>query len=267
MSTMAGSNSTKPVSLPTALSPARRHGKDAQELMAHTYYGLRYGIGLVAFFLPLGTRVGQRYLTDHSLPQSISGYYHTGMRNYFVATLILIAGFLIMYQGFNQVENWLLNLAGVATAGMAFFPTGCDSGATQCATYSAPSVHGIYAIVAFGSIGIVAVFLGSSNLDLLEDSSQVKRYRIAYTALGAAMITLPLVTAVLAGVDVASLYWIELVAMWVFVAYWAVKTVEFKSTHAETRAIKGTLPKPNTPEVASKRLPTETTTPHAEETL
>ncbi|HEX8080737.1 MAG TPA: hypothetical protein VF557_11045 [Jatrophihabitans sp.] len=241
---MAESKSAKTISLPTALSPARRSGEDAQKLMAHTYYGLRYGIGIAAFFLPLGTRVGQQHLTGHSLPQSISGYYHTGMRNYFVATLVLIAGFLMMYQGFNQLENWLLNLAGLATVGMAFFPTGCDSGATQCATYSAPAVHGICAIIAFGSIGVVAVFLGSSNLDLLKDPKQVKRYRITYTALGAAMIILPLVTAGLAALDVASLYWIELVAMWVFVAYWAVKTIEFRSTHAETRAIEGTLPGP-----------------------
>jgi hypothetical protein len=104
--------------------------------MAYTYYGLRWGLCLAALLLPIVARVGERLLTHHSLPGSISGYYHTGMRNYFVATLILIAGFLFLYKGFSKWENYLLNLAGVATAGIVFFPTGCDSGATECATFT-----------------------------------------------------------------------------------------------------------------------------------
>jgi hypothetical protein len=210
--------------------------------MAYTYYGLRWGLAIAAFLLPVVTRFGERLLTDHSLPQSISGYYHTGMRNYFVATLVLIAAFLVLYKGFNQCENWLLNIAGAATAGVAFFPTGCDSGATECATFTSPAVHGTCAVIAFGSIGLVAVFLGSSTLDLLRDKAREKLFRTIYITLGAAMIILPIVTAVLARQDVASLYWIELVVLWVFVAYWAVKTIEFRSTHAETKAIRGTLP-------------------------
>jgi hypothetical protein len=166
------------------------------------------------------------------------------MRNYFVATLILIAGFLFPYKGFSKWENYLLNLAGVATAGIVFFPTGCDSGATECATFTRPAAHGTCAIIAFGSIGIVAVFLGGSTLDLLNNQRKERIYRGIYLVLGAAMIILPLLTAFLAGKDVASLYWIEFVALWVFSAYWAVKTIEFRSTHAELTAISGNLPPP-----------------------
>jgi hypothetical protein len=213
-------------------------------MMAYTYYGLRWGLGLAALLLPVVTRLGERLLTKHSLPESISGYYHTGMRNYFVATLILIAAFLFLYKGFSRWENYLLNLAGVATAGIAFFPTGCDSGATQCATFTRPAVHGTCAIIAFGSIGIVAAFLGGSTLDLLNDKRKERVYRGIYLVLGAAMIILPLLTAFLARKDVASLYWIEFAALWVFFAYWAVKTTEFRSTHAELAAISGILPPP-----------------------
>jgi hypothetical protein len=222
----------------------RLHGQTQQRLMAHTYFGLRWGLGIAAFLLPLVARFGERLLTHHSLPESISGYYHTGMRNYFVATLIVIAAFLFLYKGFSRWENHLLNLAGVATATIAFFPTSCDSGATECATFTRPAVHGTAAIIAFGSIGIVAIFLGGSTLDLLKNPSKERMFRLTYRLLGLAMIVLPVVTALLARSNVASTYWIELVSLWVFVGYWAAKTVEFRSTDAEVNAISGILPPP-----------------------
>ncbi|MFL6164569.1 MAG: hypothetical protein ACJ74U_20420 [Jatrophihabitantaceae bacterium] len=222
----------------------RLHGDSQQSLMAHTYYGLRWGLGIVTFLLPLVVRWGEKILTKHSLPESISGYYHTGMRNYFVATLIVVAAFLFLYKGYSRWENYLLNIAGVATAGVVFFPTGCDSGSTECATYTRPWLHGTFAIIAFGSIGLVAVFLGGSTLDLLHDKRKERIFRTIYLVLGVAMIVLPLLTAVLAHKDVASLYWIEFAALWVFVGYWTAKTLEFSWSHAEQKAIQGLLPPP-----------------------
>jgi hypothetical protein len=249
MTTPAGLISARATARPKAIrlpsSHHRLHGDTEQRLMAHTYFGLRWGLGIAAFLLPVVVRVGERLLTKHPLPESISGYYHTGMRNYFVATLIVVAAFLFLYKGFSQLENYLLNIAGVATAGIAFFPTGCDSGATDCATFTRPAVHGTCAIIAFGSIGIVAVFLGGSTLDLLNNERKEQRYRATYLLLGAAMIVLPLLTAFLARKDVASLYWVEFAALWVFVGYWLVKTIEFRSTHAEMKAIRGVLPPPH----------------------
>jgi len=248
MTRQSGLNSARTTARSGAIrlppSHQRLHGKSAQRLVAHTYFGLRWGLAIAAFLLPVVVRGGEWLLTNHSLPESISGYYHTGMRNYFVATLILIAAFLFLYKGFSRCENYLLNIAGVATAGIAFFPTGCDSGATECATFTGPGVHGTCAIIAFGCIGVVAVFLGGSTLDRLKNRAQESVYRAIYLVLGAAMIVLPLATAIMARNDVASLYWIELVALWVFVGYWAVKTIEFLSSDADKEAMQGVLPPP-----------------------
>src|SRR5689334_4933137 len=107
---MAGPHSTTSTGKTArpSLQHHRLHGHTEQNLIEHTYFGLRWGLGIAAFLLPLVTRLGERILTDHSLPKSISGYYHTGMRNYFVATLIVVAAFLILYKGYSHWENHLL---------------------------------------------------------------------------------------------------------------------------------------------------------------
>ncbi|HEX2400083.1 MAG TPA: hypothetical protein VHJ79_08865, partial [Mycobacterium sp.] len=51
----------------------RLHGDTQQKLTAYTYYGLRWGQCLGALLLPIVARVGERLLTHHSLPGSISG--------------------------------------------------------------------------------------------------------------------------------------------------------------------------------------------------
>jgi len=245
---MAASQSiTSAVGIPQlrmSLSRRRLAGKAEQDLMAHTYFGLRWGLGIAAFLLPLVTRLGEWMLTDHSQPDSISGYYHTGMRNYFIATLMVIAAGLFLYKGFSRLENLLLNVAGIATALIAFFPTGCDAGATECASFSAPAVHGTCAIIAFGCIGIVAIFLGPSNLDLLDDERRKRTLRTLYRAVGLGMLLVPGLTAILAHHDVGWLYWVELGALWIFVLYWGAKTVEFHWSSAEVQAMSGELPPP-----------------------
>ena len=209
--------------------------------MSHTYFGLRWGLAVVAFFLPIVIRAWESGMdwdrSSTALPRSISGYYHTGSRNYLVGSLIVIGSCLFLYKGFSKWENYLLNVAGIAAALVAFFPTTCDEGATQCATFTAQAVHGLCAIIAFGSVGIVAVFLGSSTLDEIDPGRKAWKtgYRIAYIVLGALMIGLPLITWRLSYMNVASLYWIEWSALWVFVAYWIVKTIEFRATSSGCR--------------------------------
>src|SRR5690348_4178346 len=81
-----------------------------QDLMAYTYYGLRWGLAAMAFTLPVVLVVGELWMHGLPLPTSISGYYHTGMRNWFVATLVALGLFLLLYQGFSLPESLFLNL-------------------------------------------------------------------------------------------------------------------------------------------------------------
>jgi len=64
---------------------------------------------------------------------SISAYYWTLdlERNFFVGVLCAVGVFLLLYKGYNRLEDRILDLAGISAAGVAFFPMDqtcdCDS--------------------------------------------------------------------------------------------------------------------------------------------
>jgi hypothetical protein len=92
------------------------------------YVNLRKAIGYIAFLFPIILFIGAWSISKKSgfswqWPGSVSGYYYTSVRNVFVGTLCAIAVFLIAYSGYNELDRWITNLAGVFALGVAFFPT------------------------------------------------------------------------------------------------------------------------------------------------
>jgi hypothetical protein len=213
-------------------------------LLARTYYQLRWGLGICAAAFPLILICGERLIHRGPLPLSISAYYHTGMRTVWTGSLTVMALCLILYKGFSKGENLLLTIAGIGVTGVIVFPTGYDVGSTDGTGFTAPLAHGISALLAFGSMGLVAVFLGPDTLDLVGDGRTRCRYRRAYGCLGVSMIGLPILAGVILHlIGTSATYWVEASAVAVFAVYWLVKTTEFRATKAETRAITGRLPR------------------------
>jgi hypothetical protein len=225
------------------VGPARpRRRVSVQKCMAYTYYNLRYGLAGAAAVFPIVLAMGENLMTqEHVLPGSISGYYHTGMRNYFVATLVTLGVFLVLYRGFSLPESWILNIAGAAVMGVAFLPTGRDPGSTDPAdTFTAPHWHGFCALLAFGSMAVVTWFFGPRTLDLINPQRR-GLFRWIYRLLALGMLILPLLCLLAVRGNSQGLFALEWVALWVFVGYWITKTIEFRMSKAETRAIDGEL--------------------------
>ena len=115
------------------------------EHILRTYWSLRWTLVVVGILFPFLLIIGgengiyrawglQVPEFPSSIPwqDSLSAYYHAGfkctahkgaLRDIFVGSLWTISFSLIMYTGFSKLENWLLNLAGAALLGVAFFPT------------------------------------------------------------------------------------------------------------------------------------------------
>ena len=219
-------------------TPPHRHVTTVQECMAYTYYNLRYGLAVLAFLFPIVLRLG---LPGRVHPGSISAYYHTSMRNYFVATLVALGVFLVLYRGFSRPESWILNVAGVSVIGVAFLPTGRDGASTDPEdTFIAPHLHGLCALIAFGCMAIVIECFGTRTLELIPKTLR-SRFRGAYHILAGLMIILPIACWILAYKKPEYLFIVETVALYVFVAYWFTKTLEFHRSGAETLAISGDL--------------------------
>jgi hypothetical protein len=218
--------------------------------MTRTYFMMRWGMFGLAFLLPIVLLIGGHIGSSGPQPSSISGYYHTSMRNFLVGTLVTMGTFLVLYRIFSRLEDWLLNIAGVATILVAFLPTSRDQGATDGpSAFAFPVGHEVLALIAFAGIGLVAIFFGGDTVFLLPRRQQAV-FRWTYRILGLAMIVLPLSIVLFARPNQEWQFIAEWVTLWVFAGYWLTKTLEFRQTNAETAGLQGTLGAPKLTSVA-----------------
>ena len=89
-----------------------------------SYLALRKAVGWIGILLPFTLMLGVFLIFKGEIVQeSISYYYHTGMRNVLVGGLCAVALFLFFYSGYNKWDNWAGNVAGFFAIGVAWFPT------------------------------------------------------------------------------------------------------------------------------------------------
>jgi hypothetical protein len=71
----------------------------------------------------------------------MSGYYYTHMRNLFVGALCALGVFLAAYDGYDNVDRWITNIAGFCAIGVAFCATKPPVCAPDARTCLPPSVR------------------------------------------------------------------------------------------------------------------------------
>ncbi len=91
-----------------------------------SYLALRIGVGLIGILLPIVLMVCGGAFIDGGmdLRGALSEYYHSGMRDVFVGSLYVVAGFLIVYKiaELRTFESHISLLAGVCAFVVASFP-------------------------------------------------------------------------------------------------------------------------------------------------
>ena len=216
--------------------------EDLRRNMMRTYFSLRIGIMTLSLALPI-VLYGYSVITHGGLLEgSLSAFYSSdagAMRNWFVGILWSVGAFLILYKGFSVAENWLLNLAGSFVVLTAMTPCNCAVSETG----EKSMAHTVFAVSFFACMVAVAIFCAADTLNLLPKHEQ-PRFRRAYNALGVLMFLLPaaaVATAYLFGAQDKRVFIIETVAILMFVIYWGVKSLEFKITSAERKALYGSL--------------------------
>src|SRR5262245_57469586 len=216
---------------------------ELQKHLASTYFGLRLAIVVFSFALPLILYFGGR-LRGVDLAPSISDYYFAApavpegattpsvgvMRDWFVGILFAVAGFLYLYKGFSKLENILLNVGGVLLAAVALIPCACQGGST-----SGVSLHGVAAVGFFLIMAVVVFKCNEETLSLLKKKHPelLAAYKMRYRVIAGLLVLSP-VAAVVVSFRFGSLtFFVETFAIYVFAAYWAVKSRELKHTQAE----------------------------------
>lgn len=139
----------------------------------------------------------------------------------------------MLYRGYAPkgalpLEDWALNVAGVAAVLVALFPL--DGPSFEVFGRSV-KWHFVFAVLFFLAIGYVCVFLHMITLQLLKDEALKARLHRIYQWLGTAMIVVPVAILLLHGFIESPekdfrILLIEIGAIAVFAAYWLIKSYE-----------------------------------------
>ncbi|MEO3778102.1 DUF998 domain-containing protein [Micromonospora sp. B11E3] len=137
----------------------RERPKPPQDAM--TVRRLRLGIGSVGISLPVVLIVGHLIVTRRpTLLDSLSGYYHTQMRDIFVGAMCAVGVFLISYR-YRRLDDMLGTVAGVLAIVVALFPTtmGAPAGTVSAADRATGMVHQAAAAALFLLLAVFCLFL------------------------------------------------------------------------------------------------------------
>jgi hypothetical protein len=117
---------------------------------------LRRAMGIVGMLFPFMLMIGLRLSNGHFTEPSISHYYHTPMRDTFVAVLFIVAVFLVTYRGHRRrkEEEYLTFLAGICLGFVAMVPTPAQPSERTIAG----TIHLIAAGTFFLTISAIAIF-------------------------------------------------------------------------------------------------------------
>jgi len=132
----------------------QRRTTQTNELVV-SYLVLRKLVGWIGMLLPFVLMVGNAVMSE-TRPDSMSGYYYTPMRNIFVGSLCALGVFLIAYDGYDNVDRWITNIAGLCAIGVAFCPTK-PSGPMATWQNDVGDIHVVFAICTFTALGLMAL--------------------------------------------------------------------------------------------------------------
>jgi hypothetical protein len=162
-----------------------------------SYHTMRRMVGLLALALPVTLAAGtilaalliHGHLPHPLLQRSISDYYYTPMRDFYVGCLCVIAAFLACARGCDLHEAVTGYMAGVCALGVACFPAfNPRSGRYTHGDLVLGVIHNVFAALMYLTLSYICIFLfhKSSRAQLIT-RHQRERNRI-YAASGLVMV-------------------------------------------------------------------------------
>lgn len=210
---------------------------------------LRVFIGVAGFALPL-VLYAVLFITENftSVLPSISHYFFTRANPFFSLILGYVAITLIIYKGYDQTDDIISTIAGIAALFVIVFPAAnlhtLEFGAyknyavTELPnSYWRPIVHFIAAGVFLLCLAIMAAFQFTKTNKLngvsVQPMSADKKMRNTFYRISASVIVVSILLIVLGsnGILISTSYytsyqltfWLESIAVWAFALSWLVK--------------------------------------------
>lgn len=192
-----------------------------------SYLILRRAIGYLGLALPFVLSIGGYFVFGKGIQTSISSYYYTGMRDFFVGVLCAIGVFLLSYKGYERIDAVAGDLACVFGVGVALFPTSPDDAPTTIG-----KIHWILAALFLATLAYFSLCLFTKTDATKRPTEQKLQRNRVYRICGWLMVACLLlilifkflpesVQANLAALD--PVYWLESTAILSFGVSWMVK--------------------------------------------
>ena len=153
--------------------PSRPPTAVAQDQVLHTYTQIRLLAGLALVLGPL-VIIAAGWTLGHPMPPALSEYFHIEwrrggvpgtLRTLFVCLLVVVGVLMVAYRGFDGRDNWIHNLGGVASIGVAFFPMSCqDLAGMRCVEGWSPQLHAPCVGLMFAMAMASALYRGGPKL-------------------------------------------------------------------------------------------------------
>jgi hypothetical protein len=194
-----------------------------------SYLGLRKAVGIIGIALPFVLAFGKILLEGPGILNSVSAYYHTGMRDVFVGSLCAIAVFLMSYHGYERKDDIAGDVACIFALGVALLPTLPEANVTPrdrtIGALHLLSAAGFFLTLAYFSLALFR------KTDPTRPPTRRKRQRNAvYTFCGYTIlvcVALILVAVFLPGdapvKRLAPVFWLEATAIVAFGVSWLTK--------------------------------------------
>jgi hypothetical protein len=194
-----------------------------------TYFSLRLAMFGIAVALPLILPTVFAGVPHENFPSSISAYYGTHLRDYFVGSLCTLGICLWLYKGITNEENNVLNGAGVAAIGVALFPWWWH----PWGEWITP--HGTCALIVFGGMAWVCWRCAGDSLWMAGEKIE-ERFAREYKIIGCAMIAFPVAACLIHQTVLRKfkvlLFCVETGGIAAFAWYWLTKSRELRKTAA-----------------------------------
>lgn len=195
------------------------------------YMTLRKTIGWAGLLMPIAVHLGAYFQQGIPLANSISAYYYTGMRDEFVATLVLVGVLLACYRSPLFIDNVLASIAGIAAICIGLFPMSQKSACEILKDYSevcklqphGPELH-FYFVATFFALVFYLVYFRFSAVTSVHMLQKKSQRNVVYRICGLLMLVAFLtIGAMHLTNNDSSIFWPEAVAVMAFAAAWLVK--------------------------------------------
>lgn len=199
-------------------------------LLVISYIALRRIVGILGFALPFVLALGALLVFNTGLQGTLSGYYHTNMRDIFVGAIWAIAFVLFSYKGYDRKDDIAGNLACIFAIGLTLFPTTPEAPPNELTPIGI--IHVCFAALFFLTLIYFSWFLFTKTLpgEAIVGPKKARNfiYRACAIIMALCMILMVIYTVLPKGTQmtllpIAPIFWLESIAILAFGVSWGIK--------------------------------------------